>query len=211
MTLPSFENVQHQIVRAGALFDARGWVPATGGNISARLDDGTVAITVSGKHKGHLVQGDIMRVDMEGRSLDGKKPSAETLLHTGLYKINPDVNAILHAHPRASVVYSLVFNDVPSVRLSGYELLKIYPGVKTHETSVTLRIFNNSQDMPGLQREIDTWYAAHPETPPVYLVRGHGLTAGAKDMDQARYVTEATEEMLAYELAKARIAVIPTP
>ena len=197
-----FVRAQEDILRAGVLLDARGWVPATGGNFSARLDDGTVAITVSGVHKGHLTPDDVMRVDMAGQSLDGKKPSAETLLHTGLYALRPDVNAVLHSHPRSCVSFSLLHKAAKVVQLEDYELLKIYPGIRTHETTVILPIFDNSQDMAALQKEVDAWYAAHPHTPPVYIVRGHGVTAGAADMNAARYVTEATEEMIAYKLAK---------
>jgi methylthioribulose-1-phosphate dehydratase len=196
-----FKNIATSLIEAGKFLDRRGWVPATGGNFSHRLSDKEIAITVSGRHKGELKPDDIMRVDYNGTSLDGKKPSAETLLHTGLYKTHPDVHAILHTHPRAAVTYSLV-NTGPSVTLSGYELLKIFPGVTTHETSVTLPIFDNSQDIPALQKLIDAWYKEHPTTPPIYLVRGHGLTVGAKDIATARYITEATEELLAYELGR---------
>ncbi len=197
-----FNTAQKQIIDVGQWLDNRGWVPATGGNFSVRLDNGTAAITVSGVHKGELVPDHVMTIDMDGQSLDGKKPSAETLLHTGLYKLSAEVDAILHTHPRASIIYTNLFNNKSSIDLSGYELLKIYPGIKTHETTVTLPIFNNSQDMPALQKEIDAWYTQHPETPPVYLVRGHGLTVGAGNIAMARYITEATEEMMAYELAK---------
>lgn len=201
-----FDQARADIIRAGRLLDARGWTPATGGNLSARLGDGSVAITVSGVHKGHLTPDDIMRVDMRGNPLDEKKPSAETLLHTGLYALHAHVQAVLHSHPRASVTYSMVRPDAQHVDLAGYELLKIFPGVKTHDVSVRLPIFPNSQDMRALQKEVDAWFAAHPTAPPVYIVRGHGLTAGAPDLDVARFVTEATEEMMAYELAKLGLA-----
>lgn len=192
-----------QIVRVGKWLDQRGWVPATGGNLSYRLNDKEIAITVSGRHKGELVPDDIMRVDYDGNSLDGKKPSAETLLHTGLYKICPGVNAIIHAHPRASVSYSLAQSGDRAI-LSDYELLKALPNVKTHDIQITIPIFDNSQDMVALQLEVDAWYQDHPNTPPVYLVRGHGLTVGARDISTARYMTEAVEEMFAYELARKR-------
>lgn len=211
MVTLSYEKAQREIVDIGHWVDSRGWVPATGGNLSIRLADGTVAITVSGRHKGDLCADDIMRVDMEGKSLDGKKPSAETLLHTGLYKTRPDVDAVVHTHPRQAIAYTIIFKDQKNVRLSGYELLKIFPGVKTHETTVTLPIFENTQDMVALQKEVDAWYKEHPETPPVYLVRGHGLTAGAKDILYARYITEAVEEMIAYELERARFGAHSQP
>ena len=205
MTL-SYRQAIEQLLDAGRRLDARGWVAATGGNRSCRLDDGSVAITVSGRHKGDLVADDIMRVDMNGASLDGKAPSAETLLHTGLYRMRPDVNAILHSHPRASVLYTLMLPSAVVVTMTGYEFLKAFPGVRTHETVVALPIYNNTQDMPALQRKVDSWFENNPQAPAVYLVRGHGLTVGGGTVDAARYTTEAVEELMAYELERSRWA-----
>jgi methylthioribulose-1-phosphate dehydratase len=187
----------------GVRLHQRGWVAATGGNLSHRLGDGSVAITVSGRHKGELTPQDIMRVDADGAALDGKKPSAETPLHTGLYRLRPEVDAILHTHPRTSVIFSLV-HEGETVSLTGYEFLKAFPGVETHETAVRLPIFENTQDMQALQRQVDAWYGAEPSAPPVYIVRGHGLTVGGVTVDAARHTTEAVEELLSYELERRR-------
>ena len=70
-----------QIIEAGRFLFERGWVPATSGNFSARLSDDRLAVTVSGRHKGRLLPEDILLADAEGRSLDERRPSAETLLH----------------------------------------------------------------------------------------------------------------------------------
>ncbi|MBY0521112.1 MAG: class II aldolase/adducin family protein, partial [Sphingomonas sp.] len=58
-----------QIIAAGRWLDGKGWAPATAGNYSMRLADGSFAITVSGWHKGRLTEDGVMRVDAEGRSL----------------------------------------------------------------------------------------------------------------------------------------------
>lgn len=205
MTL-SYRQAIEQLLDAGRRLDARGWVAATGGNLSCRLDDGSVAITVSGRHKGDLVADDIMRVDMNGDALDGKKPSAETLLHTGLYRVRPDVGAILHSHPRASVLYAVMLPAAVVVTMTGYEFLKAFPGIKSHDVVVALPVYNNTQDMPVLQRKVDAWFENNPQAPAVYLVRGHGLTVGGATVDEARYTTEAVEELMAYELERSRWA-----
>lgn len=201
-----FDQATQAIIAIGKRLDTRGFVPATGGNLSCRLNGSEIAITVSGTHKGYLSEQDIMRVDMNGASLDGKKPSAETLLHTGFYHLKPEAAAVVHGHPRAGVAYTRVQAQDNSVTLSGYELLKAFPGIKTHQGAVTLPIFENSQDMPALQREVNAWYAEHPETPFAYLVRGHGLTTAGADLYAAYHLFEAIEEMLAYELTMRRAA-----
>ncbi|NOT85037.1 MAG: methylthioribulose-1-phosphate dehydratase, partial [Methylococcaceae bacterium] len=63
-----FAAAEH-LIDAGRVIDQKGWVPATSGNFSVRLSDGTIAITVSGKHKGHLSVDDIMLIDREANSL----------------------------------------------------------------------------------------------------------------------------------------------
>jgi ribulose-5-phosphate 4-epimerase/fuculose-1-phosphate aldolase len=64
---------------AGRRLDALGWVPATAGNISLRLDDGRIAITRSGFHKGFVPEDGVMAVDLDGRPGDQTlRPSAET-------------------------------------------------------------------------------------------------------------------------------------
>ncbi|MFN8769120.1 MAG: class II aldolase/adducin family protein, partial [Lysobacteraceae bacterium] len=69
-----------------------GLTPATSSNFSQRLDERHCAITVSGRDKGRLVQDDIMVVDLDGRPVaTEKRPSAETLLHTQLYRRFADV------------------------------------------------------------------------------------------------------------------------
>ena len=80
------------------LYDRKLTVSA-GGNVSVRMDDGTFLITPSGKNKGLLNEKDIVRIDRNGISLDGGKPSIERFLHLALYDSNPYVNAVVHCHP----------------------------------------------------------------------------------------------------------------
>ncbi|MGZ8246655.1 methylthioribulose 1-phosphate dehydratase, partial [Methylomagnum sp.] len=150
-----FHQRAHELIEAGRFIHERGWVPATSGNFSARLAAGRVAVTVSGKHKGKLTPDDIMLVDAEGRSLDGKKPSAETLLHTSIYRRYPEVGAVLHPHSPGSVLLSRLVRD--EVALADYELLKALAGITTHATRVTLPIFPNDQDIPRLAREVEAY------------------------------------------------------
>ncbi|HAZ41488.1 MAG TPA: methylthioribulose-1-phosphate dehydratase, partial [Methylococcaceae bacterium] len=102
----NFNTLAQQLVDAGRFIDQRGWVPATSGNFSARLPDGRIAITVSGRHKGRLTVEDIMPIDAEGQSLDGRRASAETLLHTAIYRRYPHIHAVLHPHSPGATLLS---------------------------------------------------------------------------------------------------------
>lgn len=101
------EQLTQQIIDAGRFLYGRGWSPATSSNYSARLDEQRALLTVSGKHKGQLGFDDVLATDLAGNSLEpGKKPSAETLLHTQLYAWNPAIGAVLHTHSVNATVLS---------------------------------------------------------------------------------------------------------
>src|SRR3546814_17190125 len=84
------------IVEAGRFFAAKGWAPAGSGNYSHRLEDGSIAITVSGPHKGRITAGDVLRVDMPGLPPRGRSPSRETLLPRPHSPLFPPGNLCFH-------------------------------------------------------------------------------------------------------------------
>ncbi|MDO7843499.1 methylthioribulose 1-phosphate dehydratase [Sphingomonas immobilis] len=200
MTATTFAEAQAWIVSVGRWLDGKGWAPATSGNYSARLDDGSFAVTVSGRHKGRLTPDDVMRVDAAGASLDGKKPSAETALHLALYTLFPECGAVLHSHSAANVGLSRAAY-AGSYSFAGHEMLKALPGNPTHDASVAIPIVDNSQDMAVIEAAIAPRLLA-PGAAPAYLIRGHGLYGWGKDMAEAERVIEAVEWMIAAELAE---------
>ena len=88
-----------KIAEVGRRLYALGFVPATDGNISARLGSGELLITPSGVPKGTLVPADIAKLGMDGRLISGKKPSSEYRLHLCVYGQRPGIKAVVHAHP----------------------------------------------------------------------------------------------------------------
>lgn len=183
---------------------ARGWTPATSSNFSQRLDEHHVAITVSGRDKGRLVESDIMVVDVDGHPVaTGQKSSAETLLHTQLYKRFGDVGCVLHTHSMVQTVASRLYGGKGHVRLEGYELLKAFRGNETHETAVDLPVLPNSQDMTVLAGQVEALLDRQPMWG--YLIDGHGLYAWGRDMGEARRHLEAFEFLLGCELELRRL------
>ena len=192
-----FHNAAQQLIEAGRFIDSKGWVPATSGNFSARLPDGTIAITVSGKHKGHLQLEDIMLIDADANSLDGKKPSAETVLHTSLYKRFPTVQAILHPHSLNATLITRLFKS--PFTLADYELLKAFPGINTHESRIDVPIFANDQDIPRLAAEVEQYLDKHSICY-AYLIAGHGLYTWGISVAEALRHLEALDFLFACEL-----------
>jgi methylthioribulose-1-phosphate dehydratase len=196
----TFLQRARELIDAGRTIHASGWAPATSGNLSARLPDGSIAITVSGRHKGHLGPDDIMRVDLQGQSLDGRKPSAETLLHTSLYRRFPNIGAVLHPHSPGATLLSRLRND--RVELSGYELLKALDGIATHITRIVVPIFPNDQDILRLARTVEKYLESldRQDAFYAYIIAGHGFyTWGATIKDALRHV-EALEFLFDLEI-----------
>ncbi|MCU1753368.1 methylthioribulose 1-phosphate dehydratase [Pseudomonas sp. FSL R10-1350] len=193
------EHLSLEIIEAGRFLYGRGWSPATSSNYSARLSATEALLTVSGKHKGQLGIDDVLATDLSGNSLEpGKKPSAETLLHTQLYSWRPEIGAVLHTHSvNATVLSRLTPGD--SIEFEDYELQKAFSGVSTHESTVRVPIFDNDQDIERLAAKVQPWLEAHPDCVG-YLIRGHGLyTWGARMSDALRQI-EAFEFLFECEL-----------
>ncbi|MCF3193573.1 MULTISPECIES: methylthioribulose 1-phosphate dehydratase [Pseudomonas] len=193
------EHLSQEIIEAGRFLYARGWSPATSSNYSTRLSASQALLTVSGKHKGQLGPDDVLATDLAGNSLEpGKKPSAETLLHTQLYSWRAGIGAVLHTHSvNATVLSRLTPGD--SIEFEDYELQKAFSGVSTHESRVLVPIFDNDQDIARLAAKVQPWLEAHPDCVG-YLIRGHGLyTWGARMSDALRQI-EAFEFLFECEL-----------
>jgi methylthioribulose-1-phosphate dehydratase len=193
--------IAQAIVQAGQRMDARGWVPATAGNLSIRLDADRIAITRSGCHKGLLSAADIMLVDADGAALTDARPSAETLLHCQIYREDRRAGAVLHGHSVAATVLSQ--RAAAEIVLSDYEVLKAFAGVRTHQTSIRLPVFDNDQDIGCLAGVIAPHFSAG--MPGGYLIRGHGVYSWGPDMPTALVRLEALEFLLACELERAKL------
>ncbi|MFZ2727316.1 MAG: methylthioribulose 1-phosphate dehydratase [Methylococcaceae bacterium] len=196
----SFLIAAGQLINAGRFIDNKNWVPATSGNFSVRLPDNTVAITVSGKHKGQLQIDDIMRVDLNGDSLDGKRPSAETLLHTTLYQRFPEINSVLHPHPLNTTLISRLFKD--EIVLENYELLKAFAGITTHESRINVPIFANDQNIERLAQVVNTYLDTlnNDKNCYGYIIASHGLYTWGVSVSEALRYLEAFDFLFASEL-----------
>jgi methylthioribulose-1-phosphate dehydratase len=183
---------------------AAGMTPATSSNFSCRLDAGHAAITVSGRDKGHLVEDDVMVVDFDGAAVGSDhRPSAETLLHTQLYRRFPEIGCVLHTHSQAQTIASRLYSGAGQVRLEGYELLKAFSGNDTHEAYLDLPVLPNSQDMHTLAAQVDA--LLDRQCMWGYLIDGHGLYTWGRDMAEARRHLDAFEFLLRCELELRRL------
>ena len=101
------EEHRHDICIAGRWLRDRGFVVATDGNISVRLDSRRILTSPTGINKGSMADDDIVIVDLEGHRLSGRRnPSSELAMHLLIYRLRPDINAVCHAHPPTATGYA---------------------------------------------------------------------------------------------------------
>jgi L-fuculose-phosphate aldolase len=97
-----------RLVEMGRLLHRQGFVVATDGNISLKLDGNRILTTPSGLHKGFLEEDDLVLLDSEGRVIEGKRrASSEIKMHLYVYERRQDARAVVHAHPPYAVAASL--------------------------------------------------------------------------------------------------------
>jgi len=91
---------RQDLVEFGRLLHVQGFVAATDGNLSVRMDNDRFMVTPTGFSKGMLQPEDMVIVDSQGKKISGdRNPSSEIAMHLTIYRMRPDVGAVVHAHP----------------------------------------------------------------------------------------------------------------
>ncbi len=94
------------------------------------------------------------------------------------------------------------------LELQGYELLKAFAGIATHEVTVEVPILPNRQDVAALADVVSTRLAtpsAGRVCAPCYLLAGHGFYGWGRTVGEARRHVEALDFLLHCELEKGRM------
>ena len=196
MTLAEhYADQAEALCRLCHLFGERQWCLATSGNFSIRAGTSHCLITQSGKDKTRITTTDLMLCDLDGLpSEPGLIPSAETALHTLLYRLDERTAAVLHTHSVAATVLSRAADT--EVEFGGFEMQKAIAGIVSHDCTVSLPVFENSQDMADLAARVQHRAALGALTVPGFLVRGHGLYAWGNTLAQAARHIEGFEFLL---------------
>lgn len=98
-----------ELIDAGRQVVDRGLVLASGGNLSARLDQDTFIVTASGTWLDRLSDSDFSLISSDGVVTGGNpKPSVEWKLHHQTYAVRPDVRAVVHLHPQHALLVDML-------------------------------------------------------------------------------------------------------
>ncbi|MBO7727820.1 MAG: class II aldolase/adducin family protein [Oscillospiraceae bacterium] len=147
----------------------KGMTTMSGGNLSIKDSDGNVWITPGSVDKGTLTRKDIICVHPDGSMEGPHKPSSELPFHLSVYKMRPDLSAVLHAHPPALVAFSVV-RKTPN--------LDLLPTVRQICRDVQIATY----DVPGseaLAEQIGKVFARGCD---IAILENHGVCVGAPDM-----------------------------
>lgn len=173
-------------------YNLKGWSPATSTNYSFRDLDQNIWVSRSGVDKSEFNEDDFITVNSQGvptGEFVQVKPSAETLIHCIIYDLFPDTKVVLHSHSVHPVVLSM--REDKSVKFEGFEVQKGFAGCTSHEESISIPVFNNSQDMT----EFAEWMKERKDDliRHCFIIRGHGTYAWGTDLFEAKRHLESLE------------------
>ena len=196
------------IVVAGARLGRRGLIAAAEGNLSCRLEDGSILVTPSGYRKDELRTQDLVAVASDGSwSGSGPKPTSDLAIHIAVYRARPDVRAIGHAHLPASMGLTLAGERPDAAALpETAALLRQVPFVPFGEMG--------SEELAG---RIAMAFSEEPEPyPSAVLLERHGAVAVGRDPDDAVDRLELVEVLCrawrdALLVRAARVALSKSP
>lgn len=155
----------------------KGMTPATSGNISVRTKDG-ILISASGVCLNDMDEDDIVLIDFDGNVLEGKKkPSSEKFLHTQIYDLRDDINAIIHSHCPYITSFACSNKMLSEPIMAEFVL---YFG----------KIPKAKYSLPSsMQLAIDT--ANYFKTSDTVLMQNHGVISGANTLQEVFYTLES--------------------
>jgi L-fuculose-phosphate aldolase len=171
---------RRDIVRCGSLLHSCGFIAATDGNISVRLDDERVLVTPTGMSKGMMTPSDLVIVDMEGRKLKGRREvTSEIGMHLLIYRMRPDIHAVVHAHPRTATGFAAA-----GIALNQPLVCEVVIGLG----QIPLAPYGT----PGTPELAETLEPYVPEFDAI-LMANHGVVAYGSDLQSAYMKMETVE------------------
>jgi L-fuculose-phosphate aldolase len=186
--MASDRQYRKQIVHYGRMLHERGFVAATDGNLSVRLDNGRILATPTCMSKGSMRASDLVVVDANGRLLSGhRRVSSEIGMHLLIYRLRPDVKGIVHAHPPTATGFAAA-----GVPLNQPLVCEVVIGLG----SIPLAKYGT----PGTTELTEALEPLVPHYDAI-LMSNHGVVTCGADLDQAYMKMETVEHF-------ARIALV---
>ena len=174
------EKEREQVIEYSLKLLSEGLTNGTAGNVSIfNREEGLVAISPTGVNYSELTPEMISIVDLNGKLIEGLKPSSELEMHMILYRNREDVNAVIHTHPVYTTVLACLRQDLPAID---------YMIAVTGATKVKCAEYASY----GTKELAENAYKAMGSSLAVILAN-HGLTTAGKDIANAFNITVQVE------------------
>ncbi len=159
---------------------AKGFVTATDGNVSVRLENGNFLTTRTSVNKGAVTAEDLVEADLTGKSLTSNlKPSTEFGMHLYIYSQRPDVNAVVHAHPTYATGFAAARQALDTC---------VFPEVIVGLGAIPLADYAT----PSTD-EVASSLAPYVKNADAILLANHGVVTYGKDLYDAYFKMEKVE------------------
>ena len=187
----AYDSYKQQVVDAAQSLTRKGFLMATGGNLSVRiLGQKLFAITPSNYDYMKMIPEDICILDFELNQLEGTlKPSVESAMHGAIYQARPDVNAVAHTHQVYASALSLIKSPIPTLFDEQARFL-----------GRTVEIIPYAPSGTGFLRDVVAKHVKSHNN--AFLMQNHGALCLGHDLERAAHNVEILEKCsLAYLLA----------
>jgi L-fuculose-phosphate aldolase len=179
-TYYSDNEAKEMICEIGRRVYNRNYVAANDGNISVKVGPDEIWTTPTGVSKGYMTPDMMVKMDLSGQVLSGNmKPSSEVKMHLRVYNENPEVNAVVHAHPPVATSFAI----------AGIPLDKpVLPEAIVLLGTVPVAPYA----LPGTQ-EVPDSIAPYCKTHNAVLLANHGALTWGRDLMEAYFRMESLE------------------
>ena len=173
-------EIKKEICEVGLKLWQKGFVAANDGNISVKISDNEFYCTPTGVSKASLTPDMIIKVDRDGKKLEGKlNPSSEIKMHMRVYRERPDVMAVVHAHPPVATAFTVADIDLDQYVLP--EAVLTIGAVPTCDYGTP-----STMEIPD---SLDPYLQDHD----AFLLRNHGALTVGCNLTKAFFVMEEVE------------------
>ncbi|MTI62100.1 MAG: class II aldolase/adducin family protein [Firmicutes bacterium] len=175
------EKIKKDICNIGQKLYDKEFVAANDGNISVKINENQIIVTPTGVSKGGMAIESLVKMDLDGNILSCGTwhPSSEVKMHLQVYNLNPDVKAVVHAHPPLATAFAVA--RIPLDRPILAEAIVNLGIVPVSEYALT-----GSEEVPEAVTPFVNDYNA-------VLLANHGLLTWGQDLTQAFFRMETVE------------------
>ena len=190
------EELKKTVCDANKDLPRYGLVTFTWGNVSAvDRNSGLLVIKPSGVEYDRLTPEDMVVVDLEGRTVEGRyKPSSDTPTHVELYKAFPEIGGIVHTHSTYATGWAQAGRSIPCYGTTHADY--IYGEVPCVRCLTADEIAENYEENTGhlIVREF-LRMCKDPVSVPAVLCKNHGPFTWGKDAEEAVHNAVVLEEV----------------